>query len=282
MRCSHLIPPPTPGAAARRNPARASNDLHREGMTAVKDPAIERRDLGCVSELLREGKLHGARLRVVVRGHHARLGARRAQGDSGAAAAAEVAGRRPRCSLAARRYSWTAAAARARLGCTRTWNKNFTDIDAGNTGYPSTDPDVYRQDGAAVPSGRRARRHSRHRRPRHRLGGGHLRPSARQKRQPSGLRHSIIHANIPTDHAIETMARLQKKYDAGYPEAQAPFIWWIGDTYAGNFGPERSQRLVPSRLLPRQGHPLGRRFGLFGHAAPRALRAVGIGRARNV
>jgi predicted amidohydrolase YtcJ len=41
------------------------------------------------------------------------------------------------------------------------------------------------------------------------------------------------------------MATLQKTYDAAYPEAQAPFLWWIGDTYAGNFGKARNPRLEP-------------------------------------
>ena len=68
-----------------------------------------------------------------------------------------------------------------------------------------------------------------------------------------GLRHSIIHANVPTDHAIRVMAELQKTYDAGYPEAQAPFLWWIGDTYAGNFGPKRNPRLEPFRSYQKAG-----------------------------
>ena len=38
-----------------------------------------------------------------------------------------------------------------------------------------------------------------------------------------GLRHGIIHANIPTDSAIATMARLQREYDAAYPEPSATF-----------------------------------------------------------
>jgi predicted amidohydrolase YtcJ len=42
-------------------------------------------------------------------------------------------------------------------------------------------------------------------------------------------------------------------YDAGYPEAQAPFLWWIGDTYAGNFGPKRNPRLEPFRTYERRG-----------------------------
>jgi predicted amidohydrolase YtcJ len=41
------------------------------------------------------------------------------------------------------------------------------------------------------------------------------------------------------------MARLQRQYDAGYPESQATFMWWIGDNYAANLGPERARRLKP-------------------------------------
>jgi predicted amidohydrolase YtcJ len=100
-----------------------------------------------------------------------------------------------------------------------------------------------------------------------------------------GLRHSIIHANIPTDHAIETMALLQRKYDAGYPEAQAPFTWWIGDTYAGNFGPERSQRLIPLKTYLEKGilwgggsdypvTPLPARYGLWSSVEREALKGT--------
>jgi predicted amidohydrolase YtcJ len=68
-----------------------------------------------------------------------------------------------------------------------------------------------------------------------------------------GMRHSIIHANIPTDLAMDTMAALQENYDAGYPEPQANFTWWIGDTYAGNFGEKRSRRLNPFRSFRARG-----------------------------
>jgi predicted amidohydrolase YtcJ len=67
-----------------------------------------------------------------------------------------------------------------------------------------------------------------------------------------GYRHAIIHANIPTGHALDRMAALQHVYDAGYPEASAAFTWWIGDTYAGNFG-ERSRRLNPFATFLRRG-----------------------------
>jgi len=67
------------------------------------------------------------------------------------------------------------------------------------------------------------------------------------------LRHGIIHGNIPTDHAIDTMARLQHDYDAGYPETQAPFMWWIGDIYHASFGPAREQRLMPYKTYTQRG-----------------------------
>jgi predicted amidohydrolase YtcJ len=69
-----------------------------------------------------------------------------------------------------------------------------------------------------------------------------------------GIRHAIIHCNIPTDHALDMMAALQRDYDAGYPEPSATFTWWIGDTYAGNFG-ERSRRLNPFATFQRRGIP---------------------------
>jgi predicted amidohydrolase YtcJ len=49
------------------------------------------------------------------------------------------------------------------------------------------------------------------------------------------------------------MADLQKRFDAGYPEPSATFTWWIGDTYAGNFGPARSARLNPFRTFRSKG-----------------------------
>jgi len=45
------------------------------------------------------------------------------------------------------------------------------------------------------------------------------------------------------------MALLQQQYDAGYPEMQPSFMWWIGDNYAGNLGPDRAQHLEPLKTL---------------------------------
>ena len=49
------------------------------------------------------------------------------------------------------------------------------------------------------------------------------------------------------------MADLQKRYDAGYPEPSATFMWWLGDTYAGNFGAARSRRLNPFKTYLDKG-----------------------------
>lgn len=124
------------------------------------------------------------------------------------------------------------------------WNKNYTETDSGNRGYPTTDPEVYRQQvhmlhDAGIHVGT------------HAIGDHAIDwvvdtyAHVLKDKPTSGLRHSIIHSNIPTDHAIATMASLEKQFDAGYPEAQAEFMWWIGDTYAANFGRTRSLRLMP-------------------------------------
>jgi hypothetical protein len=100
-----------------------------------------------------------------------------------------------------------------------------------------------------------------------------------------GLRHGIIHCNVPSDHAIEAMAAMQKQYDAGYPEAQAPFLWWIGDTYAGNFGPVRSLRLEPFATYLKKGvmwaggsdynvTPFAARYGLWASVVRKPLKGA--------
>jgi predicted amidohydrolase YtcJ len=124
------------------------------------------------------------------------------------------------------------------------WFKNPTDLDDHNTGYPNIDPPLYRRmvklfhdAGIHVST--------------HAVGDRAIDwvvdtyAELLKEKPTKGLRHGIIHCNIPTDHAIDTMARLQRDYDSGYPETQAPFMWWIGDIYAASFGSKREQRLMP-------------------------------------
>jgi len=162
------------------------------------------------------------------------------------------------------------------------WLRNGTTPDVTNSGshnrgFPQTDPDVYRQmvrlfQQNKVPIGT------------HAVGDRAMdwvvdTYALAEKENPQpGLRHSIIHSNLPTPHAIEVIADLQKKYDAGYPEMQPEFLWWIGDLYAGNYGPKRDQNLEPLKTLYSRGilwsggsdypiTPVAPRYGLWASVA---------------
>jgi len=132
------------------------------------------------------------------------------------------------------------------------WNKGYRGVDASNRGYPASNPDtirmlirLYHDAGMHVSV--------------HSIGDRAIDwvvdtyDQAMRENPKKGLRHGIIHSNIPTDHAIDVMARLQHEFDAGFPEPSATFTWWLGDTYAGNFGPTRSRRLNPFRSFRAKG-----------------------------
>jgi len=101
---------------------------------------------------------------------------------------------------------------------------------------------------------------------------------ALKKWPKQGLRHSLIHANLPTEHAIDVMADLQKKYDSGYPEAQAEFLWFLGDALAAGWGPQRSVKMMPFATYVKRGilysdgsdypvTPYAPRYGLWSSVA---------------
>jgi predicted amidohydrolase YtcJ len=161
------------------------------------------------------------------------------------------------------------------------WMRNkasdLTQDGKPNTGYPHMDPNTYRKmvllfQKSGVPVGT------------HAVGDRAMdwvvdTYALAEKQYPHpGLRHAIIHANLPTSHALDTMAELQSKYDAGYPEIQAEFLWWIGTIYAENYGPERDQRMIPLKTLQQRGilwsggsdysvTPLAARYGLWASVA---------------
>jgi len=131
-------------------------------------------------------------------------------------------------------------------------NKKRTEVDRGNKGYPAASPDTIR---ALIKRYHDAGFHVSV----HSIGDRAIDwtvdsyVQALEANPAKGRRHGIIHANIPTDRAIDLMASLQRQYDAGYPEPSPAFTWWIGDTYAGNFGPARSARLNPFKAFERKG-----------------------------
>jgi predicted amidohydrolase YtcJ len=132
------------------------------------------------------------------------------------------------------------------------WNRERTGIDTGNRGYPAFDAETIRElillyHDAGLHVGT------------HAIGDRAIDwvvdsyAEALERKPVKGMRHSIIHANIPGERALASMAVIQKAFDAAIPEPSPSFTWWFGDTYAANFGPERSLRLNPFATFEKRG-----------------------------
>ncbi len=164
------------------------------------------------------------------------------------------------------------------------WNREHTHTDTGNRGYPTMDPDELRRRFRAYhDAGLHVSIHS--------IGDRGIDwtvdsfVEALEATPTRGLRHGIIHSNIPTDRALDLMAELQRDWEAAYPEPSPSFTWWIGDTYAGNFGPERALRLNPFRSYQERGMiwasgsdyfvtPFPARYGVWASVARQPLLGV--------
>ena len=160
------------------------------------------------------------------------------------------------------------------------WNKNFTEKDTGNAGYPTTPPEAYRQIVTALhDAGVHVSTHA--------IGDRAIDwvvdtyAAALAAKPTRGLRHGIIHDNTPTDHAIDVMARLQKRVRRRLPRV-------AGDVHLVARRQLRRQPRPRARPaaeavphLPDEGHQVGGRIRLRRDAVPGALRAVGVGRAQD-
>lgn len=277
---TQLVPPIT-REQMRNGILHIQNVLHSEGMTAVKDPLIQQLHWDAYKSLLDEGKL---KERICV------LWSAGSTMESAHKALAEVNSvpRLPATLGNARLLSCGVKMFMDGSGGARTgwmyedWLRNGTTPDVtssgtANRGYPQTDPTVYQEmvrlfHSNGVPIGT------------HAVGDRAMdwvvdTYALVEKEQPKpGVRHSIIHANLPTPHALNVVAELQEKYDAGYPEMQAEFLWWIGDNYAGNYGPKRNPNLIPLKTMKERGilwsggsdysvTPLAARYGLWASVA---------------
>ncbi len=276
---TRLIPPTTP-EQMRQGILYIQKVLLSEGMTAVKDPDVRQLHWKAYKSLLDQGQL---KERICVLWHAG------STLESAAQALADVKAvpRLPASLgddhlLSCGVKIYMDGSGGARTGWVyEDWLRNATTPDAtpsgaGNRGYPQTDPEIYRkmvrlfhQNGVPVGT--------------HAVGDRAMdwvvdTYALVEKEQPHpGLRHSIIHANLPTQHAIDVIADLQRKYDAGYPEMQPGFLWWIGDIYAASYGPKRGQHLEPLKTLKSHGvlwsggsdyfvTPVPARYGLWASA----------------
>jgi predicted amidohydrolase YtcJ len=270
-----LIPPITP-EQMRAGILHVQQILHSEGMTAVKDPDIYQIHWDAYKALLDSGQL---KERICVLWH---AGTSLAEAEKTLNQIKTVP-RLPASLGDGRLLSCGAKIYMDGSGGARTgwvyddWFRNATTPDAGNHGYPHLDPEVYRQmvrlfHQAGVPVGT------------HAVGDRAMdwvvdTYAQVEKESPHpGLRHAIIHANLPTAHALDVMADLQEKYDAGYPEMQPGFLWWIGDIYAASYGKPRGEHLEPLKTLQSRGilwsggsdysvTPIAARYGLWASIA---------------
>lgn len=238
---TNIVPPYT--HEQRRNGLlRIMADFNREGMTAAKDPGIAPEDWKLYEELLNEKK-STVRVFALIRGGRTMESAR------AAFAQLQTQPKPPQSLGNGMLFSGGVKLFMDGSGGGRTawvyepWYKDGK-YDGNNTGYPNIEPPVYHD---IVKLFHDAGYHV----STHAVGDRAIDTvvdtyAALLKEKPTkGLRHGIIHANIPTDHAIDTMAQLQRDYDAGYPETQPPFMWWIGNLYVASFGPKREARLMP-------------------------------------
>jgi predicted amidohydrolase YtcJ len=277
-----LIPPPSP-EQERSAILHMIDGLHHEGMTAIKEAGIQQQTWESFRQLLDQGKLT-VRVFALWRAGSTMDSAREALAHiSALPKPPQSLGDATLLSGGAKIFMDGSGGART-AWVYKEWNKKSTEKDTGNYGYPSVDPEIYRQQvrlfhQAGVHIGT------------HAIGDRAIDwvvdtyAQALKEKPTRGLRHSIIHANIPSEHALETMLTLQKEYGAGYPELQAPFMWWIGDTYASSFGPERGARLIPLQTYLKKGiqwgggsdypvTPFAARYGIWASIARETLKGT--------
>lgn len=276
---TNQIPPVTEGQL-RKAILNMIEGFHAEGMTALKDPGIDDLTWNVYRQLLDEGKL-------TVRVFPLWLGGNTIE------SAQQLISQMPKTLKSLGDDRLLTGGVKLYIdgsGGARTawlyddWNKTNIDIDVGNKGSPETDPIVYRQ---MVHLFHQAGMHV----ATHSIGDRGIdwvvdTYAQVQKENPRwGMRHAVIHSNIPSDDAIKAMAKMQMQHDTAYPESQPGFAWWIGDSYAGNFGPKRSIRFNPFNTYLSKGiiwtsgsdfnvTPFPARYGIWSSVARETLNGV--------
>jgi predicted amidohydrolase YtcJ len=259
------------------------NEASKEGLTGLKNPGIDERDWSIYQELRGQNKIN-AHLFALWRGGNTVASAQHAVDNvqkyphPPARPADDVL-----INGGIKLYIDGSAVARTSWEYDE-WSFNYKDTDVGNHGYPTTEPGVFKEQvrlihNAGVHMGI------------HAIGDRAIDyvvdtyAEVLKDKPTEGLRHSIIHANQPTDHAIATMAALQKKYDAATPEQQPVFLYYIGDGLSASYGPKRAKRLEPMKSYLNAGlkwasgsdfyvTPLAPRLGLWEMVVRKSLKSL--------
>ncbi|MBX9929140.1 MAG: amidohydrolase [Gemmatimonadaceae bacterium] len=271
--------PPTSAAESERSLSRLTQELNREGMTAFKDPSIDATDWAAYQAVRARGEL-SARAFVLWGGQGGPRAVRRIIEERGATTRPyESTGDDHLISGGVKLFADGSGGART-AWVWSPWNRNTVEMDGTNTGYPAMNPDSLRESIRLLHNaGIHVSVHAIGDRAIDWVVQSYAQVLA--ERPTKGLRHGIIHANIPSDSAIATIARLQRDYDAAYPEPSATFTWYIGDVYAANFG-ARAKRLNPFATFQRNGirwangsdfpvTPFPARYGIWSAVARQTL-----------
>jgi predicted amidohydrolase YtcJ len=216
--------------------------LHSEGLTSVKDTGSEP-IWNAYNSLHSEGKLT-ERVCMLWRAGDTLQTAKDALAKMQQASPIPHASTDDRLILCGAKIFMDGSAVARTAWSYKPWVKNMTELDTGNTGYPSVDPDVYRQQvhlfhDAGVSIGT------------HAIGDRAIDwvvdtyAEVLKEKPAHNTRDTIIHAYLPTPHAIDTMALLEKQYGSGYPEVQPTFMWWLGKSIPPSLGPERLAHTMP-------------------------------------
>jgi len=128
---------------------------------------------------------------------------------------------------------------------------DFTEVNEGWYGMPVIDPDLYRQLVKVYhDAGLQVQTHS--------IGDRAIDwvlesyKVACEDNPIYGLRHGIIHCDLPTDWALATLPMMQQCYDAGYVYTNPDFMWWT-EIIAAAMGPEMSLREMPYKTYGELG-----------------------------
>ncbi len=234
---------------------KAIADVNREGMTGVKVPGIGQTDWDLYQELLKDDKVN-VHLFALWSGGNTVESTKAAIDRIMTLPHIPAAPIDDRVILGGVKLFMDGSGGARTAWMYDDWSVNYKDTDVGNKGFPITPPPVYREQVRLIHNaGLHVSTHA--------IGDQAIdwvvdTYALMFKEKPTkGLRHGIIHFNIPSDHAIATVAAMQRDFDAGYPELQASFMWWIGDNYAGNYGEKRDPRVIPLKTLVAKGVQFG-------------------------
>jgi len=244
MNIVRKVVPPWSVEETERGIARAQELVLTEGITAVKDPGVDNVSLEAYRNLRRRGEL---RLRAYLL-----YKVDTASQTEDAVNSLKVGGD-DTLVLGGLKMFLDGSGMGRTAWMYRDWNKNFRERDVGNKGYPVVDPDEFkRMVKIAHKAGFQIGAHA--------IGDRAIDftleayEEALKESPRRSSRHTIIHSNAPTPRELERMKRLGDNLAI---ETQSPFLYFIGDSYAGNFGPSRSRQMIPLRSYIERGITVG-------------------------